>query len=92
MALFHPNGLISSGAKLGVSIGADRKTAREQIERKGMEFQRSQRGGICFFRQVSNEFEVDVFFVDTWHGGMVCLLSKNGHIRQLIWAFQPVSF
>lgn len=91
LTLFHSNGFISSGTALGVTIGADQMATREQIRQKGMKFQRAQLGGTCFFQEVSKEYEVDVFFVESWHGGMVCLVSKDSQVRQLIWAFQPVS-
>ena len=34
---------------------------------------------------------MDLFFVQSWHGGMVCIVSRNERVEELIWAFQPIS-
>lgn len=48
-------------------------------------------GGTCFFRSVKPDRQLDVYFVQSWHGGMICIVSRDERVEDLVWAFQPVS-
>lgn len=89
--LFRPNGFIQSGNELGVTVGDTRQSARAELLSQGMSFQESQNGGTCFFRKVRPDQQLDIFHVNSWHGGMVCVVSRNERVEEFIWAFQPVS-
>ncbi len=91
LTVFKPNGFIVSGEALGVAIGDSRDSALQKLRNSGMAFQGTQNGGTCFFREVQPGRELDTFFVSSWHGGMVCIVSRNERVEELIWAFQPVS-
>ena len=91
LTLLKPNGFIDSGQALGVAIGDSRNSALQKLRNSGMAFQRTQNGGTCFFREVQPGRELDTFFVTSWHGGMVCVVSRDERVEELIWAFQPVS-
>lgn len=91
LTLIRPNGFIDSGQALGVVIGDSRDSALQKLRDSGMTFQGTQNGGTCFFREVQPDRELDSFFVTSWHGGMVCIVSRNERVEELIWAFQPVS-
>lgn len=91
LTLFQPNGFIQSGSALGVAVGDARSSARLKLLNQGMTPQESQNGGTCFFRKVEPDRQLDIFFVKSWHGGMVCIVSRNERVDELIWAFQPVS-
>jgi len=91
LVLFRPNGFIQSGSVLGLEIGDTRSSAQSKLRSKGMTLQATSNGGTCFFRPVKPDRQLDVFFVQSWHGGVMCIVSRNEHVEELIWAFQPVS-
>lgn len=91
LTLFQPNGYIQSGSALGVTVGEARLNARQKLLSEGMTLTGSQFGGTCFFRDVEPKRQLDIFFVNSWHGSMVCIVSQNERVDEVIWAFQPVS-
>jgi hypothetical protein len=91
LTVFEPNGSIDSGESLGIEIGDSRSDALDVLIASGMVLKRSQDGGICFHQKVKPGKVLDIFFVESWHGGMVCVVSSNERVEELIWAFQPVS-
>lgn len=91
LTLLRPNGFIQSGRVLGVAVGDTRSSARLKLQGQGMAFQETQSGGTCFFRKVEADRQLDIFFVKSWHGGMVCIVLRHERVDELIWAFQPVS-
>ncbi len=91
LTLFRPNGFIQSGSVLGVAVGDTRSSAQLELRNQGMTLQKTPTDGTCFFRAVKPGRQLDVFFVRSWHGGMICTVSRNERVEELIWAFQPVS-
>ncbi len=92
LTLFQPNGSIQSGSALGVAVGDTRLNAERELLRQGMALRETTNGGTCFYRAVKPDRQLDLFFVQSWHGGMVCVVSRNERVEELIWAFQPISF
>lgn len=91
LTLFKPNGFIQSGSALGVAVGDTRLNSQRKLLPQGMVLQESTNGGTCFYRAVKSDRQLDLFFVQSWHGGMVCIVSRNERVEELIWAFQPIS-
>jgi hypothetical protein len=91
LTLFQPHGYIDSGSVFGVEIGESRLEVRRELESAGFEYQRTELGQVCFFRPTPPESTVDVFFVTSWQGGMVCVVSTSDVVQEIIWAFQPSS-
>lgn len=91
LTLFQPNGFIQSGSVLGVEVGDTRSSAQSKLRSHGMIFSETKNGGTCFFRPVKPDRQLDLFFVQSWHGGIVCIVSRNERVEELIWAFQPIS-
>lgn len=91
LTLFRPNGFIQSGRALGVAVGDTRSSARLKLRNQGLALQETRNGGMCFFRKVEPDRQLDIFFVKSWHGGMICVVSRHERVDELIWAFQPVS-
>lgn len=91
LTIFQPNGFIQSGSVLGVEVGDARSSAQSKLRSQGMTFSATKNGGTCFFRPVKPDRQLDIFFVQSWHGGVICIVSRNEHVEELIWAFQPVS-
>lgn len=92
LTLFQPNGFIQSGSALGVTVGDARLSVERELFRQGMTLRETTSGGTCFYRAVKPDRQLDLFFVHSWHGGVVCVVSRNGRVEELIWAFQPISF
>ena len=90
LTIFQPNGFIQSGEVLGIVVGDPRSNARQKLQHEGMVFEETQNGGVCFFRTVNPGRQVDIFFVKSWHGGMLCVVSRRERVEELIWAFQPL--
>jgi len=91
LTLFQPNGFIQSGSALGVAVGDTRSSAQQKLVGQSMTLNETSMGGTCFFRAVKPDRQLDLFFVKSWHGGLVCVVSLNGRVEELIWAFQPIS-
>lgn len=91
LSLFQPNGFIQSGSLLGAKIGDTRSSALVKLRGKGLVLQGTTNGGTCFFRSVEPGRQLDVFHVKSWHGGTICVVSRDDRVEELIWAFQPVS-
>lgn len=91
LTLFQPNGYIQSGSVLGVAVGDTRSSAQLELRSQGMTLQEMPNDETCFFRAVKPDRQLDVFFVQSWHGGTICIVSRNERVEELIWAFQPMS-
>lgn len=91
LTLFEPNGFIQSGSALGVAVGDTRSNAQRALLTQGMSIGETTKGGLCFYRAVKPDRQMDLFLVQSWHGGVVCVVSRNERVEELIWAFQPVS-
>ena len=91
LTLFEPNGFVQSGSALGVAVGDTRSNAQRTLLRQGMAIGETTKGGTCFHRAVKPDRQLDLFLVQSWHGGVVCVVSRNERVEELIWAFQPLS-
>lgn len=90
LTIFQPNGFIKSGTVFGISIGEDPNSARKKLQRKKIIFYETNIGGTCAFRRLHADVRIDYYLVNSWHGGNVCIVSKQERIYEIIWAFQPV--
>lgn len=90
--LSKPEGYIDNGSVFGVAIGESRLSARQKLLSKGMKLTQSKYGGICFSRELAPDRILDIFLTQSWHGGMVCIISENERVDEVIWQFQPMAF
>lgn len=91
LTIFQPNGFIRAGSLFAVAVGDTRSSSRSALQNQRMTLRGASNGGTCFFRAVAADRQLDVFFVQTWHGGTICTVSRNERVEEVIWAFQPVS-
>jgi hypothetical protein len=80
-------GLVTSGAKLGVAVGATERTATQTLVLQGLSRAGVERGGTCLSPRV---FRADytVQFLDTsWRRGTVCLGITRGRVSQIGWLY-----
>lgn len=91
LTMFQPNGFIQSGSALGLAVGDTRSNAQRKLLSQGMALGEATKGGTCFYRAVKPDRQLDLFVVRSWHGGVICVVSRNERVEEVIWAFQPIS-
>jgi len=91
MATIEGEGLVATGEKLGVRVGATEKAATQTLLMQGLERAGVERGGTCLSPRV---FRADytVQFLDTsWTRGTVCLGVTRGRVTHIAWLYNMLS-
>jgi hypothetical protein len=87
MATVNAEGLVTSGKKLGVSVGATEQSASRTLLLQGLVRAGVVRGGSCLSPRA---FRADytVQFVDlSWRRGTVCLGITRGRVSHVGWLY-----
>lgn len=91
MATIDSEGLVTTGGKLGVRVGATERAATRTLLTQGLQRAGIERGGTCLSPRV---FPADytVKFVDlSWRRGTVCLGITRGRVTQVGWLYNMLS-
>jgi hypothetical protein len=88
---FPPQGYVASGGKFGVRIGDELKPSITRMRSyKGVSIIKTQKGGTCIFREYGPDYDISVFNDESWRMGVVCLVSKNERVAEIVWSYQLV--
>lgn len=91
-ALLPPQGYVDSGGKFGVVIGEPERVALARVSHlTGVSLYQKSEGGLCVFRRYETSDHVVMFADDSWRKGTICVVSRGGMVREVVWSFWFIS-
>lgn len=82
------SGQLASGSFLGVSVGDPAERGVRRLEELGLDLDRVERGGACFYENYAESYRIFVMKDRTWRKGTVCLAADaGGRIHKIEWWF-----
>jgi len=87
VAITRSKGKIDEGRFLDVEIGSMSAAAHKALTDRGFRHIERTQGGNCMGIFYEANFEVNLYFDDSWRRGTICVASIDGRVRSVRWYY-----
>jgi len=85
-SFFEPGGMIVEGKKFGISIGDDRKSVNDKLNKIDLKIDDISRDNKCVSRKVLGDYALYSYDM-SWRKGVICIGISQSRVRSIAWSF-----
>jgi hypothetical protein len=80
-------GRVGTGSKFGIEVGENYSKAKALMTSLGFENPELTKVGSCHGYDYGKEFELHLWFDNSWRKGTICIITSSDEVRYVSWSY-----